>query len=495
MGVFNSVYQKIMKEGFAVEEKFVYPEMDQKNYRRDENGWIFVHVEGSPRIRGYAYGQLMAKEIVQAVNDARSLIEVQTGVSWDFFLNDEMSVLNKWKFRLSEGVYNEFYIELLGIEDGVNAEIPGCGITRDDLILWNGYEELTDYWFPTVAGSIYQKISGEKSTGGNTFKSFCNGAHDHCSAFIATGSYTEDGKIVMAHNSFTPFESGNYSNVVADIVPDDGYPFIMQTQPGYIHSMTDFYETKTGDKTGLMITETTIGGFNAYDENEIPEFARIRYAAQYANSLDDFVDKFWTGNNGGYANTWLVGDIATNEIMRFEAGLKFYKVDKTTDGYFAGFNAPLDPRIRNLECSNSGFADIRRHQGARQVRIPQLMEEYKGKINNEIAQKILADHYDVYLDKENPCSRTVCSHYELDDRAFMSQSGRPVPYQPRGAVDGVTANSANALELSLWCRWGNSCGAPFYADEFLKKHPQFDYLKPYLKDRPTQPWTKLMNKK
>lgn len=123
------------------------------------------------------------------------------------------------------------------------------------------------------------------------------------------------------------------------------------------------------------------------------------------------------------------------------------------------------------------------------------MEEYKGKINNEIAQKILADHYDVYLDKENPCSRTVCSHYELDDRAFMSQSGRPVPYQPRGAVDGVTANSANALELSLWCRWGNSCGAPFYADEFLKKHPQFDYLKPYLKDRPTQPWTKLMNKK
>ncbi len=122
------------------------------------------------------------------------------------------------------------------------------------------------------------------------------------------------------------------------------------------------------------------------------------------------------------------------------------------------------------------------------------MEEYKGRINNDIAQKILADHYDVYLNKaDNPCSRTICSHYELDDRAFMSQSGRPVPYQPRGAVDGVTADSNNALELSLWCRWGSSCGKPFYADEFLKEHPQFDYLKPYLKDRPTQPWTKFMN--
>lgn len=478
-----------------MKEQFIYPEMDLKNYRKDENGWSFVHIEGSPRIRGYAYGRLMAKEIVQAVNDAKSLIEVQTGVTWEFFLNDETSIIHKWKKGFEIEEYHEFYVELIGIADGVNAEIPDCRLTCDDLILWNGYEELTGYWFPTAANKIYQKMNGEKITDGNTYKNFCQGAHDHCSAFIATGSYTEDGGIVMAHNSFTPFENGNYMNVVADIVPESGYPFIMQTEPGYIHSMSDFYETKTGEGTGLMITETTIGGFNAYDEDGVPEFVRIRYAAQYANTLDDFVDKFWKNNNGGYANTWLVGDIASNEIMRFEAGLKFYKVDKTVDGYFAGFNAPLDPRIRNLECSNSGFADIRRHQGARQVRIPQLMEEHKGKINNTIAQKILADHYDVYLNKENPCSRTICSHYELDDRAFMSQAGRPMPYQPRGAVDGVTADSKNALELSLWCRWGSSCGTPFKAEDFLKNNPQFDYLKPYLKDRPSQPWTKLMNNK
>lgn len=474
--------------------QFNYPEMDTgKNHRKEENGWVFVHVEGSPRVRGYFYGLLMADEIVSAVNDAKSLVEVQTGVSWDFFLNDDSSILPKWKKHLQTTPYDEFYDELLGMADGVLHERPDCGISCDDLILWNGYEELTDYWFPTAASEIYQKMSGENMCSGRTFNHFCRGAGDHCSAFIATGSYTENGKIVMAHNSFTPFENGNYMNVVAEIVPDSGYRFIMQSEPGYIHSMSDFYETRTGDKTGLMITETTIGGFNAYDESGAPEFVRIRYAAQYANSLDDFAEKFWKNNNGGYANTWLVGDIATNEIMRFEAGLKFYKIDKTADGYFAGFNAPLDPRIRNLECSNSGFADIRRHQGARQVRIPQLMEKYKGRINNDIAQEILADHYDVYLNKENPCSRTICSHYELDAREFMSQSGRPVPFQPRGAVDGVTADSENALELSLWCRWGSSCGTAFYADDFLKKNPQFDYLKPYLKDRPTRPWTKIMN--
>lgn len=175
--------------------------------------------------------------------------------------------------------------------------------------------------------------------------------------------------------------------------------------------------------------------------------------------------------------------------MRFEAGLKFYKVDKTKDGYYAGFNAPLDPRIRNFECTNTGFTDIRRHQGARQVRIPQLMETYKGKINNEIACEILADHFDVYLNKVNPCSRTICSHYELDAREFMSQPGRPVPFQPRGAVDGVVASSDDAKERGLWCRWGSSCGRGFSAKDFLEKNPQFDYLEPFLKDRPSQPWT------
>ena len=73
------------------------------------------------------------------------------------------------------------------------------------------------------------------------------------------------------------------------------------------------------------------------------------------------------------------------------------------------------PQIRNLECNNSGMYDIRRHQGARHVRLEELMDKHKGKINIEIAKEIIADHYDVYLLKDdNPCSRTVCSHYDLD---------------------------------------------------------------------------------
>lgn len=477
-------------------EKIRYEGAGNENYRLDKNGWNYVHIEGSPFERGCAYGRLLADEILQAVEENKRLVELQTGLSWEFFIKNPKSILKNWITHLQSDPYEEFYYEMMGIALGVNAKFRQNVVTVDDIILWNGYEELTDYWFPTVAHELYNDLEGQnmESDGARTFKDFNIGSDDHCSAFIATGSYTKDGGIVMAHNSFTPFENGNYQNVIVDMVPESGNSFIMQAEPGYIHSMSDFYETRTGEGKGLMITETTIGGFSAYNPEGAPEFVRIRYAVQYAGTLDEFVELFWKNNNGGYANTWLVGDIETNEIMRFEAGLKFYKVDKTKDGYFAGFNAPLDPRIRNFECSNSGFADIRRHQGSRQVRIPQLMEQYKGRIDNEAAQEILADHYDVYLEKENPCSRTVCSHYELDDRAFMSQPGRPVPFQPRGAVDGLTATSADTRDLRLWARWGSSCGTPFVAEEFLKKHPQFEYLRSFLRDRPSQPWTEFKSR-
>jgi hypothetical protein len=175
--------------------------------------------------------------------------------------------------------------------------------------------------------------------------------------------------------------------------------------------------------------------------------------------------------------------------MLLELGLNFHKVERKRDGYFIGFNAPSDPRIRNIECKNTGYFDIRRHQGARRVRLTQLMDKHKGKINLEVAKAIISDHYDVYLNKTNPCSRTCCSHYDQDNRAFMSQADRPKPFQPRGAMDGKVVDSALAKKMTIIARWGRSCGMPFKTTPFYAKHQQWAYLRPYLHERPTQPWT------
>ena len=338
-------------------------------------------------------------------------------------------------------------------------------------------------------------FSSGKVMHGEGIRSGNKGQNDRCTAFMAVGSYTKDGKIVCAHNSFDNFIDGQYFNVILSIKPNNANAsrssnasrsanILMQTAPGCISSGTDFYVTSNG----LLCTETTIGGFNKFRLGD-PICCRIRNAMQYGKTLDDCVDMLTKNNSGDYANSWLIGDIKTNTIMRIELGLDYVNVEKKRDGYFIGYNAAEDPRIRNLECSNTGYDDIRRHQGARRVRLTQLMEEHKGKLTPELGKEILGDHYDVYLNKINPCSRTCCSHYELDDRAFMSQADRPKPYQPRGALDGIVSSSVMAKTMSFEARWGSSCGTKFDKTEFCKQHIQWADQEPYLHDRPSQPWT------
>ena len=425
-------------------------------YRFDKNGWIYVHIEGTPHEMGFQHGYLVAPELEEILRSLKYLTYWETGKEWGFFVEAAEKLFVKH-------IDQEFLEEIKGIAEGARA--AGVDISWQEVMTWNGYEELTGYWWPN-------ELTGAYSAGDN----------DHCSAFIATGSVTKDGKIVMAHNSWDLFEQGQFFNMILDIKPATGHRMFMQSVPGYIDSMTDFFVTEAG----LMGTETTIGGFGLYDPDEVPEFVRMRKAIQYASTLDEFVDIMKKQNNGGYANSWLLADTKTSEIMLFELGLKYQNVERKKDGSFIGFNAPQDPRIRNLECSDTGYTDIRTAMGARRVRLTQLMDKYHGKIDIQIAQKILSDHYDVYLKKENPCSRTIEGHYELD--AFEYWAGRD-PFRPHGAIDGKVIDSDLAKEMSFWARWGSSSGMPFDAQKFLDEHPQWNYLQGYLKDRPTQPWT------
>jgi hypothetical protein len=429
----------------------------------EKDGWVYISVKGEPKERGYAYGYLCAKQFKQIQTMLDFFMYESFGQKWEYFIkevNDDFKEMTKTEFP-------EFYEEMEGIAEGCTA--GGTKTTIDEILTWNFYMSIP-YWYST-------KIPGHVGKEG--------GAKDRCSAFIAVGDYTEDGKIVCAHNSFTDFIDGQYMNVVLDLNPTKGHRFIMQTSACMIWSGTDVFVTAAG----IMGTETTIGGFFPY-EKKFPVGYRIRQAMQYGNTLDEYVEILLKGNSGDYANSWLFGDTNTNEILRIELGLKYHNVERTKNGFFIGFNAPYDPQIRNLECNNSGMYDIRRHQGARLVRLDELMDKHKGKINIEVAKEIIADHYDVYLLKDkNPCSRTVCSHYELDAREYMSQADRPKPFSPHGAVDGVVMDTNLTKKMSFIGRFGSSCGIPFDNNEFCDKHIQWNVFRPYLMDRPTQPWS------
>ena len=94
----------------------------------------------------------------------------------------------------------------------------------------------------------------------------------NCSAFIATGSYTKDGRIVMGHNAWTNYVVGTRWNIVFDLKPESGSRILMDGLPGVIASDDDFGVTSAG----MLITETTITQFEGWDPNGKPEFVRAR---------------------------------------------------------------------------------------------------------------------------------------------------------------------------------------------------------------------------
>lgn len=455
------------------------------------DGWYVLNLQGTNSQIGLQHGLMLAEEISTYIEEVKQYVFVCMGIDYEYARNDVKSLINGT-------LTDEIREELTAIAMGVN-KILSTSYDVWDIAILNWLEGWSGYAFDSCAAYTYYS-NAEHSTIDAPVKV----RRDHCSAFVATGKYTKDGKPVMFHNSFNVFETSGYANVIATITPRVGHKFTMQTQIGYVHSMADFYVVQVGEGENdrIAITETTIGGFNKYNPQGIPEFDRIRRAVQHFTSINNendttsFVSIMRTGESGDYANTWLLADYRDNSIWEFEEGLVFYNVTHKfpTDDqpYFFGCNYPKHPQIKNLECSNDGGDDIRRHQGARRVRLPQLLEEYKGQIDLEKGQIMIADHHDIYNDCETAGnSRTVCSHYNFDKREYMSDPSRPKPFQPRGAIDGMGIDAALATTLQLNARWGSSCGTAWYADAFLKEHPQFDHLKPFLHDRPSCPWTVL----
>jgi hypothetical protein len=270
-------------------------------------------------------------------------------------------------------------------------------------------------------------------------------------------------------------------NLIVELVPQRGHRILMQSWGPCIYSATDFFITGAG----LIGTETTIDEFEPFDARGTPVFVRARQAMQYANSIDEWADILVKNNSGAYANSWLLGDIGTGEIACLELGLKYHSLEKKKNGYFAGSNVTGNMKILRLETGGT-WDDVRDPCVARRVRWDQLMKTHYGRIDVALAKQMLADHYDVYLQKAQPSGRTLCGHCELDDGRMPGVSSA---YRPSGAFDGKVVDSDMAKNWHLWARWGSSCDLGFNAASFLEQHPQYNWLKGYLVDLPAQPWT------
>ena len=429
--------------------------------REDKNGWIYVHLEGSPHDVGYQHGYLVAKEIDTLVKVFQFYLPHTTKKDWAWY----KAAAGRFMWNKIDTEYQQ---ELIGMAEGLKAK--GYKYDSLDLVVLNANIDLSSYYLPTL-------MNKEKPGSGD------NKAPGNCSAFIATGKYTKDGKIVIAHNNWTDYIEGERWNVIADIKPAKGNHFIMDCAPGFIHSGDDFVVSSSG----ILITETTITQFKGFDTTKAPEFSRARKAAQYANSIDEFVKIMTTDNNGGYANDWLIGDTKTNEVAKLELGLKDYKVWRSKDTAMIGSNFPSDPKLIKEE-TTFDVNNKTSSPNARKLRMEKLVAiDYRGKLDEATGKTIEGDTYDALANK-NVLNRCVIDGH-IDKDPLGSKEWDEGPYYPMGAVQGKVTTAALASKMQFWAHMGHPSGDDFLAAPYFAAHPEYKWMSPYLRDMKAYPWT------
>jgi hypothetical protein len=133
----------------------------------------------------------------------------------------------------------EYRKEITGIAAGVNRKLGEGKIDVKDLVAMNSTLEMAGYFVPWLENQANPMPP------------------EHCSAIAATGSWTSDGGIVIAHNNWSEYIVGERWNIILDIIPEKGNRILMDALPGFIHSGDDF----NINSAGLIVTETTISAF------------------------------------------------------------------------------------------------------------------------------------------------------------------------------------------------------------------------------------------
>jgi hypothetical protein len=286
----------------------------------------------------------------------------------------------------------------------------------------------------------------------------------------------------MGHNNWTGYVIGTRWNIIFDLVPEKGQRLLMDGMPGVITSDDDF----AVNDAGLLVTETTITQFEGWDPEGKPEFVRSRKAMQYGRSIDDFARIMLEGNNGGYANDWLVGDTKTGEIAQLELGLKEHTLKRKKDGCFVGSNFPEGEALIKLE-TKFDPNNKKSSPNARRKRWGQLVAKHQGKIDVEVGKAMETDVYDASEEKAGANERTLTGVVESSPRGVPEWDWGP--YFPGGTVQSKVIDAEMAGKMQFWAAIGHHNAPDFVASEFLENHLEYAWMRGLLKDLRSRPWS------
>jgi hypothetical protein len=349
-------------------------------YRYPSAGWIYLHIEGAPYERGYQHGHLMAREIPEYLE--RSAADLGSKEQWEQYRTTANALFLR-------GFDREIMEEMRGIADGASdagAKWLNRRIDLMDIVVANVTVELGELqWAVSTTATGLEGLNLEKPAYAVAKPDW---VLDHCSAFVATGPATRDGKMVIGHTTFWSLTLSEQTNVMLDIKPTNGHRMLIQSYPGGIESGTDWYQ----NDAGVVLTETTIRQ-TPFNMQGTPIAFRARMAIQYGGNIDEVVQQLGTRNNGLYTNEWLIGDAKNNEIAMYELGTnksKLWRSSKNewfggTPGFYWGDNnaKDLDVNLENYPDPKGAPDYIQYVPELRDLAWQNLFETYKGQIDEQ----------------------------------------------------------------------------------------------------------------
>ncbi len=356
-----------------------------EGYRYTQAGWVVLHIEGDPYPRGYQHGKLLATEIAKyIVTLGRERNSKDSTEGW-------RTVRTLTDALFLRKLDKEFLEEMKGIADGAaeaGAMVDDRKIDLLDIAAINVWQEID-----TLEAALAATPTGVEKL---KLTAPVQPKKEHCSAFVATGAATADGKIILGHITMFGLHFGPHVNVWIDCKPTKGHRFAMQGFPGAVWSSQDYYM----NAAGILLCETTIDQ-TPFDPTGEPLTTRSRKAIQYSSSIDDVVKYLSQNSNGLYSNEWLIGDTKTNEIAMYELGTKKSKLWRSsknewfsdTKGFYWGCNNAKDLAVR-LEASpvnekvneKPGWEPDNRDKAWLK-----FYDKYKGKIDVDATKAVFAN--------------------------------------------------------------------------------------------------------
>jgi Phospholipase B len=354
-------------------------------YRYPQEGWIVLHLEGSPYQRGVQHGRLLAPEIEAYL---RCYAKIQSSEAPADAWNLTRTMVNAVFLR---GFDREFLEEMTGIADGASAAGARFDDRAIDLIdiaalnLWPELMTLDAANDANPTGLEGVVFPNERATPAKA------APEPRCSAFAATGKATRDGHAVIGHITMFGLYPSRWYNVWLDIKPERGHRLTMQSYPGGIYSGMDYYL----NDAGIALVETTIAQ-TRFDAAGKPLASRVRKAVQYGDSIDAVVAMLREDNNGLYNNEWLLADMKTDEIAMLELGTHATKLWRSsrhqwfggTEGFYWGCNNAKDlaVRLETIPALNDRPANMVWHPSDRDLKWLELYQSNFGSMDEAFAK-------------------------------------------------------------------------------------------------------------